>query len=159
MSAVIISLYLSFIKTRIKFNVISENIDVVSPNGIKSEKRICGYCVKIINCSDERNIYLKQGLYYVPDLLEKKKKVAIIVPIVEFNHIFPIQKNLAPGDEFEFFLSKTHITTILADCKRKKIKFYFVDKYNRKYYVKVERSKLEKRLVYMKKHEKDILDC
>ena len=157
-AAVVVSLYLSCIKTRIKFRTSGDTIDIINPNGVKLEKKISGYCVKIVNCSDERNIYLKQGLYYIPDSLKKKKGFAIILPIVELNHFFPIQKDLGPGDEFEFFLSKTQIMTILDDCKKKQIKLFFVDKYNRKYYVKVERSQLKKRLDYLEKNKKEILD-
>lgn len=156
-AAVIVSLCFSRAKSRIKANVYGDNLDILNPDGFKMGNNICGYSVRIVNCSDERNIYLKQGLYFISDLEKSKKNISLLVPVVELNHFFPIQKNLGPGDEFVFFVSETHINSILSVCKKKYIKFYFMDKYNRKYFIKVKRSVLEKRLEYLEKNKKFIL--
>lgn len=156
-AAVVVSLCLSFSKTKIKVMITCDNVDVLNPDGFKAGNNASGYGIRIVNCSDERNIYLKQGLYFISDLSKSKKTTSLLLPIIELNHIFPIQKNLGPGDDFEFFISETHINSILSVCKKKYIKFYFMDKYNRKYFVKVKRSALEKRLEYLKKNEKYIL--
>lgn len=156
-AAVGVSLCLSFSKTKIKVMITCDNVDILNPNGFKAGNNVSGYGIRIVNCSDERNIYLKQGLYFVSDSSKSKKMISLLIPIVELNHIFPIQKNLGPGDDFEFFISETHINSILSVCKKKYIKFYFMDKYNRKYYIKIKKDNLQKRLDYIKKNRKYIL--
>lgn len=155
-SAVVVSLWLSIKKDKIKYSIRAHTIDVVSVKGFESGNNICGYCISLVNCSDEKNIYLRQGLRFLSDDFKKTKTINVIAPVIELNDTFPIEKNLGPGEEFEFFICEKQINSILRDSKKKRIKFYFVDKYNRKYSIFVRRTELEKRQEYLIKNKKYI---
>ena len=86
-AAVVVSLWLSVKKDKIKYSIMDHTIDLLNANGFSAGNNICGYCVKLVNCSDEKNIYLRQGLRFVSDDYKKTKMVNILTPIVEIKTV------------------------------------------------------------------------
>lgn len=155
--AVIFSLVLTFIQNKVKVKISSGNCNMISTS-LKSDKSISGYSVTIYNCSNERNIYLKQGLYMHKNKLKNKKNdLLLLIPLRELGNSFVAPKVLGPGEDFMFFLDEKQINAILKGNSSKKIKFYFMDKANKKYKFKIKRSEFEKELEFIEKNRNKIL--
>lgn len=155
--AVIFSLILTSIQNKVKVKISFSNCNMISTNS-KNNMSISGYSVTIYNCSNEKNIYLKQGLYMFKDKDKKdKNNLLLLIPPAELGENFIAPKVLGPGEEFMFFIIEKQIKTILESNSHKKIKFYFLDKANRKYKFKIKREEFIKELEFIEKNRDNIL--
>lgn len=153
MGAVIVSLYVLFKQNKIDAKMTSATIDMVPFECTRKNLHISGYSVTICNLSSSQNIYLKQGLYLRTNVTdEKNNKLLLFIILPEIIKIFPFKNIIGPGEEYTFFLSEKQIKTALSRTKSKNLKFYFVDKFNRKYNIAIKRTELEKRLDYIAKN-------
>lgn len=155
--AVIFSLVLTFIQNKVKVKISFANCNMI-PTSLRNDMCISGYSVTIYNCSNEKNIYLKQGLYMFKDKTKKEKKdLLLLIPVPELGKEFVAPKVLGPGEEFMFFISEKQIKAILEANSSKKIKFYFMDKANKKYKFKIKREEFIKELKFIEENGNKIL--
>lgn len=155
--AVIVSLVLTFLQNRVKVKISFNNCNMI-PTSLKNNIYISGYSVTIYNCSNEKNIYLKQGLYMIKEKKSKKESNSqLLIPLAELGESFIAPKVLGPGEEFMFFISEKQINGILESSSKEKIKFYFMDKANKKYKFKIPRKEFIKQLNVINKNKDKIL--
>lgn len=154
--AVIVSLYIIFKQNKIKVKLTATTIDLLSE---RINKYISGFSVTICNLSSTQNIFLKQSLYMKKDKKDEKgNDLLLFVPVPKIIELFPFKSVISPGEEYTFFLAKKQIKCALEESKSKLLKFYFMDKFNKKYSIKVKRSDLEKRLKYIEENKNKIIE-
>lgn len=151
-SAVALSLFILLSQRKVKFFINKSTLELFSTdNSLGGE--ISGYSATICNASNEKNIYLKQGLYVQMDKPDLNGNcIMIMLPIIELNSIFPIKKVLGPGEDYTFFISEKHIKNIINNTYKSNIICYFMDKFNRKYKFKIKRKDLKNKLDYINKN-------
>lgn len=156
--AVIVSLIVIFKQNRINAKITSATEDMIPFNSDRKNIYVSGYSVTIFNLSNNQNIHLKQGLYLKtnkPD--ESGNNLLLFIILPEIMKTFPFKDVLGPDKEYTFFLSEKKIKTVLDRTNSNKIRFYFVDKFNKKYNALVKKDDLEKRLSYIDKNGDKII--
>ena len=156
--AVVVSLLIVIIQKKVKVFITTSTLEMFSPGNIGSGFDVSGYSATICNGSNEKNIYLKQGLYVkMPKKDKNKNSVMMLLPIIELRSLFPHKDILGPGEDYTFFISEKHIRSIIKNNNKTYIECYFMDKFNRKYKFKIKRKDLEKKLKYIEENRDEVL--
>ena len=135
--AVIISIYLILRDNKVKYKMTANTIDMINP--INNQRIVSGYGINIVNLSYNQNIMLKQSMY----VYCSKKETLLLLINMNLPKEYITPNVLYPGEDFTFVIEKEQIKEILNKSNNKKIKFYFMDKSNIKYTLKLKRTILE----------------